>query len=263
MTSSNIGRLAVFVPMLAALAPEAAQAGSPYVGIEAGVARGRDNDVDILVDYSATQTTAVPFAPAVPIGAEFDDALSVAYRSGYDIGIAGGYDFGPFRFELELARKSVGVREVEPDENFGNLPALTVSDFELDGNMRVGSAMINGLFDLELTSRLTMFGGGGHGRSWARGLGDDDGAWAWQYMFGVRYSISDRVELGLMHRYFNSGILKLRHRPLAHSGNPQRLVTGEPGLEAAVDGTVNAMTTAEIEGEFRVRSLLVSLHFNL
>lgn len=217
-------------------APVAAETGSFYVSLEGGPTFGRDNDVDETADLAGA---------AAPT--EYDDVLSIGYKPGHDIGIAGGYDFGFLRVELEVAHKQANLKSVEPDENFENfigaVPALTNGDLDLPGKVSTVSAMANGLVDIGVNDRLTFFGGGGYGRSWVRAVGDEDGAWAWQWIAGVRYAISDRVEIGLKQRYFNSGIITLQHGPLTYGGN--------------------AEITPEIEGEYRTRSLLVSLHFNL
>ena len=217
-------------------ASAAADTGSFYVGVEGGPTAGRDNDVDEFVELAG--------AVATP---EYDDVLSIGYRIGHDFGIAGGYDFGLLRIELEVAHKRARLKPVEPDENFENLigavPVLAGDDFDLPGKISTVSAMANGLVDIGVTDRLSVYGGGGYGRSWVRAVGDEDSAWAWQWIAGVRYAISEQVELGLKQRYFNSGIIKLQHGPLTYAGS--------------------ALVTPEIEGEHRTRSLLVSLHFKL
>ena len=217
--------------LLAALAlsasPATADPGTFYVGVEGGIAFGRDNDIDVI--------TVV----------EFDDVLSLGYRPGHDFGMVGGYDLGPLRLELDVAHKGVPLDAVEPDENYDNFLDSTNSapgDVGISGRMKVATAMLNGLADIPVTDRLTLYGGGGYGRSRAHALGDRDGAWAWQWIAGIRYTVSDHVELGLKQRYFNSGIVKLRGDPFS--------------LDSAI-------ITPELEGEFRTRSLLASLIFKL
>ena len=249
--------------------PTSALAGSPYLGLEAGILSGRESDIDEHVEYHSSGTPN----PDAPAGEEFDDVLSVGYKSGHDIGIAGGYDFGWFRLELELAHKQSHLSDVAPDDYFDafqtslnaalnrppsapnpgepDLPALTSSDFRIDGKMRVSSAMANGLIDVPIIDRVTGYGGAGLGRSWVRAFGSEDGALAWQWMAGVRYAVGRSVELGLKYRYFNSGIVTLGHPRVPYSGN-------EHGGQT-IDVTVNP----EIEGEIRSRSLLTTLALKL
>jgi opacity protein-like surface antigen len=265
---------------IAIAVPTAARARSPYVGIEAGLAVGRSNDVDEVADFATSQTPASPSGPAGPDDQEFDDTFIVPYKNGYDVGLVGGYDFGMFRFELEFGQRAVSLSKLKPDETSDSmidtlntalnrpsaapdpgapgLPALTAGDFGLSGKMRVRSAMVDALLDLPVTKRATLYAGGGYGRSFARALGDSDSAWAWQYMIGARYKLSDHVELGIKHRYFNSGIVRLRQDGIAYAGNPNRLAVD--GTD--IDQTTNVLVQPEIEGEFRTRSYMASLFYN-
>lgn len=265
---------------LAIAVPTAAHAGSPYVGIEAGLAVGRSNDVDEVANFATSQTPASPSGPAGPDDQEFDDTFIVPYENGYDVGLVGGYDFGMFRLEFEFGQRAVSLDELKPDETSGTMidtlntalnrpsaapdpgapgfPAFAAGDFGLSGKMRVRSAMVDALFDLPVTKRATLYAGGGYGRSFARALGDSDSAWAWQYMLGARYKLSDDVELGIKHRYFNSGIVRLRHEGIAYTGNANRLTI--EGTD--IDQTTNVLLRPEIEGEFRTRSYMASLFYN-
>lgn len=265
---------------LAIAIPAAAQAGSPYVGIEAGLSSGRSNDVDEVVDFTTSQDPASPSGPAGPEDQEFDDAFIVPYDKGYDVAVIGGYDFGIIRLELELGQRSVGLRDLRPDETAESLidtlnsslnrpseapdpgapglGALANGDFQLSGKMRARSAMIDALLELPVTKRSTLYAGGGYGRSWVKALRDSDSAWAWQYILGARYKLSDHVELGIKHRYFNSGIVRVRHEGAAFDGNPNRLTID--GTD--IDQTIDAFVRPEIEGEFRTRSYMASLLYN-
>jgi opacity protein-like surface antigen len=270
---------------LAGALPTPAAAGSPYVGIEAGLLVGRNNDVDHLAEFTTSQSPVSPLGPTGPADREFDDAFIVSYDKGYDVDVIGGYDFGILRLELELGQRSAGLRDLRPDETADSLlytvndelnrpssapdpgapglPALTGGDLDLPGRMRVRSAMIDGLLDFPVTKRATLFAGGGYGRSWTKALGDSDSAWAWQYIVGARYKLSDRVELGIKHRYFNSGIVRLRHQGVPFDGNPNRLtVTPPSGPATDIDQTTDVLLRPEIEGEFRSRSYMASLIYN-
>jgi len=265
----------------AALAtPAAVQAGSPYVGIETGFSQPRSSDVDETVGFSATQTPTAPAAPAPPAGGEFDDTFAITYKKGYDVGLVGGYDFGFLRVEMELAQKSMKLGHLKsdditdeylatlntvlnrpsasPDPGAPGLGALTMDDFELDGRMRLRSAMVNALVDWDVTKRFSIYGGGGYGFTWARSLGASDSARGWQWLAGVRYGLTDKFDLGLKYRYFNSGIMTLRSDPQLYAGNPDRQVIAA----TTVDQTINATVVPEIEGEIRTRSFLASLIYN-
>lgn len=267
---------------VAALVPAVAEAGSPYVSMQGGILVGRDNDVDEFTSYSASQE---PVAPAVPPDVEFDDVLAVGYQTGTDFGLAAGYDFGMFRVELELARKKAQLEGLRPDENLDSfvssvnsvlnrpsvspdpgapgLSALGVRDFDLAGDMVMRSAMVNAMLDVGVADRTSAYAGGGYGRSGAKALGDTDGAWAWQYFAGIRYALSDHVEVGFKHIYFNSGILRLRHDGIAYAGNPNRLAVAPPGgSPTLVDQAATLLLRPEIEGEVRSRSFLATVNYN-
>lgn len=254
-------------------ATAAAAADGFYVGLDAGVTNGRPNDVDELVTFSSEPAGAVPTETI-----KYDDVFQIEYDRGSDVTLFGGYDFGWFRVEGELGQKRVGLDENVSDditaEFLGDLngrlnrppavpvpgapnhPALTIGDFQPSGSLKVRSAMLNGMFDVELFDKLTLSGGGGVGRSFAKGFDDTDGALAWQYQVGARYRLNEHFDLGLKYRYFNSGIIKLDHDPIAYDGNP---VTGG----TAGPHTVNALVTPDIEGQFRTRSVLLSLTYNI
>lgn len=246
---------------------------------------GRSNDVDHLADFTTSQSPASPVGPAGPADREFDDVFIVSYNKGYDVDIIGGYDFGLFRLELELGQRSADLGELKPDETADSLldtvndelnrpssapdpgapglAALTGGDLGLSGRMQVRSAMINGLLDLPVTRRATLYAGGGYGRSWTKALRDSDSAGAWQYIVGARYKLSDHVELGIKHRYFNSGIVRLQHQGIPFDGNPNRLTVTPPGGPATdIDQTTDVLLRPEIEGEFRARSYMASLIYN-
>lgn len=244
--------VALGITALGAAAPAAAKDGHPYIGVDLGSMVGRDNDIDEFLDASGQN----------PPGVEYDDAFSFGYKRGEDVDLVGGYDFGMLRLEMELGYKRARLDRAVADDSTiaflgaansalnlpsgSGLPALAPRDFDLDGRMSVRSAMVNGLLDVGLIKNLSIYGGGGVGRSDAKALGDEDGAWAWQWLVGARYAVGSNVELGLKFRYFNSGVLKLRHEPMALAGSD----------------TPDVLVTPEIEGRFRSRSLLASLIYN-
>lgn len=239
---------ALLAGAIALVMVEPAVAG-PYVGIDVGIARARSSDVD----PSVTPASGRP-------PAEYDDALSAHYRGGADVALLAGYDFGWFRLEAEGARKRMVMKPLSGDENVGpfinsvrgalDRPDVEVADLDPGGTVRIGSAMVNALVDVSLTDRTTLFGGGGIGRSRVSAYGDSEGAMAWQYIVGVRTRIRPSVELGFKHRYFNSGIVALRHEGVLLTGNPD-------------DSASGVVVAPELEGELRTRSYQLSLTVDL
>ena len=75
--------------------PAVARDHSWYVGVDAGAMIVEDTKLDFSND----------------LGADVNDAIILNYKLGYDIGLNGGYDFGGFRLEGELAYKHAGIDE--------------------------------------------------------------------------------------------------------------------------------------------------------
>ena len=179
--------------------PAAAQDSGPYLGIEGGVMFPRDTEVDASVDF------VDPLNPDVV----FEDVFDLDYKTGYDIDVIGGYDFGGFRVEGELGFKRAKVDEIELDQDFiddyedATGVDLSDVDFDLDGSAKVTSAMVNGLIDFDVGG-LAVYAGGGIGRAWVKLLGDKDSAWAYQFIAGARFPISEMIDLGVKYRYFRT-----------------------------------------------------------
>ena len=181
--------------------PAYAQTSGPYVGISAGLLFPRDTDVDADVNF---------------VDEDFDDVtyenvLDVDYKRGWDLDVTGGYDFGGFRLEGELALKRAKIDELQLDEDFvddleeGGVDVVD-TDFDLDGRARVTSFMVNALGDFDMGG-MRAFAGGGFGRARVKLFEDRDSAWAWQLIAGVGMPIASNVELGLKYRYFRTGKL--------------------------------------------------------
>src|SRR3954468_6892043 len=130
--------------------PAVARDGSPYVGIDVGLMKPRDTNVDVDVVFPANQD------PAIPSGANhYDEGFDVNYKTGYDVDLIGGYDLGMFRVEAELGYKHAKISDLEFDEPVlfginGALdihPALQNDTVDFGGHVSVLSGMINGMLD--------------------------------------------------------------------------------------------------------------------
>lgn len=266
----------IAAPLLALSAP--AVAGDPYVELGAGVVDARANDVDQTIDYSTTQAPSSP-GVAGPADTFVDDVFGTRSKQGHELSVAAGYDFGWFRLEGELNRGQVRTSRIAADDatedflgqlNAGlnrpsaapnpgapGLGAVTLADFQRGGHIRQTSAMANAIVDAKVARRLTLFAGLGVGRSWVSGFGDKDSARAWQYTAGLRFPVGDRLELGIKHRYFDSGIVTLVEAPRDFAGNPDRTVVNG----TTVDRTTNASVSQDLEGSFRTRSVQLTLGY--
>src|ERR1044071_6374611 len=89
----------------------AARDGSGYVGVDAGVMFPRNHTVFGAIDFTDTARTDFPS----------DDFAEIRYKTGYDVDVNGGYDFGMFRLEGELAYKHASNK----GRNFGRPAVIT------------------------------------------------------------------------------------------------------------------------------------------
>ncbi len=256
--------------------PAMARDGSVYVGIEGGILFPKDNDADVFADFTTTQTPATPLA-AVPLDTTFENTFGISYKRGVDIDAIIGYDFGMFRLEGELGYKKSKFDDFEIDNSdlaainlalnrpsgvgdplAPGLPAISSTDFDLSGNIKVWSAMVNGLVDFGDEDGLSFYVGGGAGRAKAKAFGDSDSAWAFQGIVGARYAVTRNIDLGLKYRYFQTGKLNFSEDPIALNGNGDAVIVGT----TPVVTTTNAVLFPDFEQKFRSHSLLASLTFN-
>ena len=110
-----------------------------------------------------------------------------------------------------IAALNTGLNRPDRDDGI-RIPSirfcpLSAADFDLDGKIKVWSAMLNGLLDFGNEDGLSFYAGGGFGRARAKLLGEKDSAWAHQLIAGVRYAISPNIDIGLKYRYFRTGKL--------------------------------------------------------
>ena len=136
---------------------------------------------------------------------------------------------------------------------------MTAVDFDLDGKVTVLSAMLNALVDFGNEDGLSFYAGIGFGRARVKALGDKDSAWAGQLIAGVRYAISDNIDLGLKYRYFRTGKVDLvEDSALALLGNTEtRTVLDVTGAPVTVTRTTDALLFADMEDKFRSHSLAI------
>ena len=214
------------------LLPVSAQArdGLPYFGIEGGVMKPKNIDLDY-------QLRALSVA----------DGIQLEHKTGFDADLIVGYDFGFIRAEGELGWKRASIEDVAIK------PAVfaTTGRPALDGRTRAVSAMANLLLDFGSDDGLQFYGGGGAGLARTdvdaritgpgvplnAAIDGDDRSLAWQLIAGIRLPVSYNVDLGLKYRYFNT-----------------KFDFGDAN---------NGVAPETLKGRFRSHSLLASLIFNL
>ena len=168
-------------------APAMAQDTGAYAGIEGGVVFPDD------IEYEA---------------AGIDNAVEVDHDMGFDVGGIVGYDFGGFRIEGEGSWKKANVDTIIA--NIGQRPGT----YDGDGDLQIFSAMLNGLVDFGSDDGVNFFAGAGLGIAEVQTdftnrpagsyiVQEDYDEFAWQLLAGLRFPLSDRVDLGVKYRYFN------------------------------------------------------------
>jgi opacity protein-like surface antigen len=270
--------------------PAAARDGRGYFGVEGGLLFAKDQNGDVFVDYTST-TTQTPVTPVVafPTAAPADfaanNAYELDYKRGLDLDLVAGYDFGFFRLEGELGWKRAKLNDFGVDSAFvtslntalnrpsgtgdpvGANAALTGGSLDVDGSAKVLSGMVNALLDFGNEEGVSFYVGGGAGRARVSFAGDRDSAWAYQGIAGVRFALSENVDLGLKYRYFRTGRVELADDAVTtFAGNVDRAIVantvGGVTTNVTVDRLTNAALSTDFDQKFRSHSLLASLIFN-
>ncbi|HEY6816753.1 MAG TPA: OmpA family protein [Croceibacterium sp.] len=157
----------------------------------------------------------IPDDTTFDIGAT-EDALALDHDYGFDGALFVGYDLGAFRLEAEVSYKAADL------ENYSStiaLPSTTAphppGDYDAGGSASALSFMLNGMLDFGDDDGISGFVGGGIGYAKVRVsdlhpevnegifLDDDDSAFAWQVLAGVRAALSEDVDLTAKYRFFN------------------------------------------------------------
>ncbi len=179
--------------------PSAAHAGEGvYVELDAGFSIANDQKFDV-------GTTS--------------KAGTIRSATGHDIGLAVGYDLGKVRFELEASNRknraagADSIIAVFPRTETGSA-LLPASPQAVNGYSKANSLMANAMFDFGNQDGLQGFIGGGVGISKIRinnqnnptvpWLNSSDSGFAAQALAGVRYPLTDHVDIGMKYRYFHS-----------------------------------------------------------
>lgn len=142
-----------------------------------------------------------------------EDKASVDFETGYNFGVALGYDFGSGRVETEIAYR---------DNEANRISSLGIKT-ESDGNFSALSFMVNGYLDFRNQSNFTPFITGGLGYSNVDYEDfDDHTGFSYQVGAGVGISLNEQVSLDLGYKYFeteNTKFDEVRAEYQAHNLN--------------------------------------------
>ena len=104
--------------------------------------------------------------------------------------------------------KSLGVSTpLITDVGTASGTTATAADFSVGNHMGIASLMANALLDGNFGGGFGGYIGGGAGRAWASMAGDQDNAWAYQGIAGLRYALTPNVDAGIKYRYFHTAKL--------------------------------------------------------
>jgi opacity protein-like surface antigen len=184
--------------------PAAARDHSGYVGLDAGFLFPTNTNLHVDGSNSYYGYYLCYYS------SNYNCDLKTHYKTGYDIDVVGGYDFGMFRLEGEL-----GYKRAKHDRYSASGGSL-----DADGRTTATSAMINGLVDFGNDKGLNFSIGGGIGVAHTKyrfSLDDADSEidafsetisgskFAWQIIAEARLPVSRSLDLGLKYRYFDGG----------------------------------------------------------
>ena len=180
------------------------------------------------------------------------------FKTGYDVDLIGGYDFGMFRLEGELGYKRAKAKSVRARRRLRDrlqrrrrhaVHLATIStSAATPASCRAWSTA---LVDFGGNGGVGGYVGGGFGHARVKEFGDSDSAWAWQLLAGVYTPVSDNIDVGLKYRYFRTGKLNFNDE-LRRSTAVRRC-----DRRAAAASRRSASTTIS-----RSHSLLASLIYN-
>jgi len=206
--------------------PALAKDNSPYVGVEGGVMFPRNQDVFGAIDFTTPPDGVSDFAAS--------DVGELKFKTGYDVDLIGGYDFGMFRLEGELGYKRAKAKSVSLDDNFvtafnaGAGTLFTSGDFDLGGHVSVLSGMVNALVDFGGNGGIGGYFGAGGGYARVKEFGESDSGFAWQLLAGIYAPVSDNIDIGLKYRYFRSSKLNIQDSAALPAGAGPSTPGGPP-----------------------------------
>ncbi|MCX9148721.1 OmpA family protein [Erythrobacter sp. WG] len=189
----NICLLLGGVAVVAIAGPASARDGRPYLGINGGI---------VFEDQVRVENE--------PYRGSLNEAR-INTGTGWEGDVVLGYDFGRFRLEAEAGYKNQDHDTLFiTGPNTGGLPVGT--RLGPDSTQKTYSAMVNGLIDFGRDDGLQVYAGGGAGIARvdfelgvpgrADFIDDSGTAFAWQGIAGLRYPVTDNIDVGLKYRYF-------------------------------------------------------------
>lgn len=224
-----------------------------YIGVEGGILLAKDTNyrVDSVRVQTVPTGSGLLGQTVTTTNATFGSGFVADYKTGVDLDVIGGYDFGLFRLEGELGYKRARLKDLAASStlvaaiNTAPISGATSDGFLFGDRTTILSAMVNALVNIEVAPGVSIYGGGGIGKARVKTFSDRDSALAMQLIGGVSTVLSPSIDVGLKYRYFQTR--KLRFDTAAD-------FTGAGGSTSS--------STFASQGKFRSHSVLVGLTFN-
>ncbi len=130
-------------------------------------------------------------------------SADTSWDTGYVVHAALGYDFNPIRAEVEL-----GYAKNDCDK-------LDTNETAIDGDVTATTLFANAYYDFHNSSSFTPYLGVGlgyalisyndlKGPDWRSSFDEDDSVFAYQFMAGVSFVITDNITVDLSYRYMDT-----------------------------------------------------------
>ena len=178
----NIVLTVAAVSLVAIPVSSMAAGDSMYLKGNLGVGMAKDTDINNMPEAAGT--------------------AKMTFDSGFLATIAAGYDFAnPFRVEGEYLWQKNDLDQLSYNNRFGNFK---------QGDLKTQAFMVNGYYDVDTGSSWSPYIGAGLG--WAKldlntpalPFSDNDNVFAYQFMAGVTYAITDKWSVDGQYRYFGT-----------------------------------------------------------
>lgn len=130
-------------------------------------------------------------------------SANTSLDKGYAIHAALGYDFNPIRAEVELGYAKNDFDKVDTNEK------------ATDGDVTATTLFANAYYDFHNSSSFTPYLGAGlgyakisyndlNGQDWDNPFDEDDSVFAYQFMAGIAFVITDNISADLSYRYMST-----------------------------------------------------------
>jgi len=151
-------------------------------------------------NFYLTPQAGVVFLNDSDISIDGEDIVSMGFDTGYGLGISAGYDFGMMRIEGEVGYRANDMDTITEEGR----------EYPYPGDTNALSLLLNCFVDFETGTGFTPYAGVGIGAARVEfefgeatvPFSDDDTVFAYQFVGGIGYALTENVTLDISYRYF-------------------------------------------------------------